>query len=139
MNQITRYIVAVSILCFGLLFGTYGFSADKNPCDEDVAKFCRDIKPGTAAVMECLEAHEDKLSAACKAYESQLGGVRGKYEMREQVRYERNIRHSCMEDIKKFCKDISAEQGGVAECLRKQEKNLSADCRESLKAADVEK
>lgn len=143
MNQITRFwlfLAVAGILCFGLMFGAYGFAMDKNPCDEDVAKFCKNIKPGAAAMLECLEVHEDKLSAACKEYEAKMGGERLKrIEMREQVRNEANIRHSCRDDVTKFCKDVNPEQDGVAKCLREHENRLSATCRESIKAADAEK
>ncbi len=59
--------------------------------------------------------------------------------MREEVRNEANIRKACREDAARFCKDVNPEQGGVVKCLKGNEESLSTPCRESLKAADMEK
>jgi len=140
MNQIARFqvsFVAAGFLCLSIMFGTYGFAAEDNPCTNEISKFCKNIKPGTSAMMDCLDAHENNLSAACKEYEATMGGKRS--EMKEEVRQEAKIRQACSGDVAKFCKDVNPKQGGVVKCLRDHKNSLSAACKESIKAADAEK
>jgi hypothetical protein len=135
MKQIKKFsvaAVATVILCFVLVFGTAASAADENPCSEDIARFCRDIKPGTPALMDCLEKNENQLSEACKAYEAKMGGPRT--ERREQAREIARFRQTCTNDIVKFCKDVKPEQGGIIKCLNEHEKELSPLCSESIKA-----
>lgn len=35
-------------------------------CKDDVANFCKDVKPGEGRVAKCLKEHEGALSAGCK-------------------------------------------------------------------------
>jgi hypothetical protein len=37
------------------------------PCKADKEKFCADVKKGKGRIKECLKAHENELSPACKA------------------------------------------------------------------------
>jgi hypothetical protein len=79
MKQINRFcpaILVAGLLCLGLMFGTNASAADKNPCSEDIAKFCKDVKPDIRSIMDCLEEHENKLSDACKDFEATMGGSR---------------------------------------------------------------
>jgi hypothetical protein len=137
MNRIYPAILITGFICLATMLVTDACAADKNPCTDDIAKFCRNIKPGTTAMMDCLESHENRLSAACKEYEAKMGGKR--VEMREEVRDEAKIRKACRDDAAKFCKDIDPKQGGVVKCLKEHANGLSAACRESIKVADVEK
>lgn len=38
----------------------------KEACQEDIQKFCSDVKPGKKAVIKCLKANEEKLSQECR-------------------------------------------------------------------------
>jgi len=38
----------------------------EKPCMADAARLCKGIEPGGGAQMECLKAHRDELSPACK-------------------------------------------------------------------------
>jgi peptide subunit release factor 1 (eRF1) len=35
-------------------------------CQDDVAKYCKDIKPGEGRIVACLRTHEKDVSSACK-------------------------------------------------------------------------
>jgi hypothetical protein len=140
MKQSKRFslaIMAACLLCFCLLFGTAASAADENPCSEDIARFCQNIKPGTPALMECLEKNEGELSTACKAYEANMGGPRA--ERREQARDIAKFRQACANDMVKFCKEASSGQGGILKCLNDHEKDLSSSCSESMKPLKEEK
>jgi len=132
IGKLSLATIAACLLCFGLMFGTAASVADENPCSEDIARFCENLKPGTPALINCLEKHENELSGACKDYETKMGG--GKTERREQVREAIRFRQTCTNDIAKFCGDANPEQGGVMKCLNEHENELSTSCSDSMKA-----
>jgi hypothetical protein len=132
MKPITLAIMAAGLLFAGLIFGTDASAADKSACSEDIAKFCQGIEPGMIALMDCLEKHENELTATCKEYEATMGG--GKTERRERVRESTKFRQACLNDMTKFCNDANPTQGGMLKCLKDHEKEISASCNESIKA-----
>ena len=127
-------IFAAGIFCLCLLCGTRASAADENPCAGDIAKFCKDVKPG--AVMDCLEENEKELSDACKTYETKMGGK--KVEMREEVRQMKILLDTCKEDMAKFCKDVQPGQGGIEKCLNEHLGELCEPCGEQVKARTEE-
>ena len=34
-------------------------------CEADADKFCLDVQPGNGAIINCIKAHEDKVTSAC--------------------------------------------------------------------------
>jgi hypothetical protein len=129
------YISVIAVFCLCFLYGTRVSAGGSDPCTEDIAKFCKDVKHG--GVMDCLEQHENELSDACRTFEQKIGGK--KIEMREEVSHMKLFRDACNEDMGKFCQDIKPEQGGIEKCLSEHGKELSTPCRERLKAAGEER
>lgn len=129
-------IVGGIIVGFGVLLGANAFAADTNPCSKDMARFCKNIQLGTSAMIDCLETHEDKISNACKDYETKMGGVR--VERKEEVRDIIEANKACRGDVAKFCKDVNPAQDGIAKCLKANEKKLSAACRKSIQERNKE-
>jgi hypothetical protein len=41
-------------------------NAQQHPCMADAARLCAGIEPGGGAQIECLKAHKDEVSPACK-------------------------------------------------------------------------
>jgi hypothetical protein len=121
------------LLLIALLFGFDASPAGKNPCSEDIAKFCGDTGPGRTALLECLEAHETHLSDACKSYEGELGEARE--ETREEIVQQIKILQTCRDDIAKLCKDVKPGVFGIATCLKEHTKELSPSCLEAVNAA----
>ncbi len=78
INRIYPAIVITGLICLAMMLGAYAYAADKNPCSDDIAKFCGNIKFGTPAMVDCLESHEGQLSAACREYEVNDGGEKGR-------------------------------------------------------------
>jgi hypothetical protein len=39
----------------------------REACQEDVVKFCSEVKPGKARIMNCMKEHKADLSDGCKA------------------------------------------------------------------------
>ena len=131
MNRVTLVIMIVGLYCAGVKSGTDASSADKNPCSEDIATFCPNIKPGTYSIMNCLEKNESKLTSACKDYEATLLG--GKVERMENRNKIRRFRLACRNDMAKFCNDATSMQGGMLKCLNDHENEISGSCSQGLK------
>ena len=118
MKQVDSFYFAaiiIGLLCLSLVFGMNASATVKNACSEDVAKFCKDIKPGNRAVLDCLEKHESELSDACKEFEATIREPRS--ETKEEIRERIKFRQACKADVIKFCKDVEPVPGGIEKCL----------------------
>jgi len=138
MKRIDRFYFPVfmaGIVFLCLICASSASAEGENPCSGDISKFCKDVKHG--AVMDCLEEHENELSAACKAHEAKMGGK--KAEMREEVRLMKIVREACKEDTAKFCKDVAPETGGIEKCLNEHKSELSGACRTGLNDLEAER
>jgi len=129
--------VAASLLCFDSMFETNVCAADQNPCSEDIANFCKDVKPDRRAIMNCLERHESQLSDVCRDYEAKM--ERTRVESREAGMHQMRFRQACKDDMAKFCKEAVSAQGEPLKCLKADENELSVPCNESIKAMQREK
>jgi hypothetical protein len=132
-GRLCRTILIGALFTVGLMFAAEASAADQNPCSEDIAKFCKDIKPGRPALMECLEKYESQLSDACKDYEAKMESPR--VESREAWWQQMRVRQACREDVSKFCNDVKLGTGGIATCLKEHAGELSIPCREAVEAA----
>jgi hypothetical protein len=112
---------AVALLCAGFWMNAY--AEEKRLCAEEIARFCKDVKPGEGRLVQCLKEHEKELSAECGEKFTELKKI---YEEAQQA---------CAEDVKKFCKDIQPGGGRIAQCLEGHAGELSPACREKLTAA----
>ena len=136
MSRLNLVALAVGAFCLGLMLHSDAFAQDRNPCSDDIAKFCKNVKNDMRSLLECLEEHESELTDACKAYEERMGGSR--VESREITRQRKAIILTCKDDVDKFCKDVDPKDGGILKCLNEHEKELSTPCNGSLKAAKSE-
>ena len=131
-HQMFRYFVGGALLISGLLASFGAAAADGNPCSEDIAKFCKDVKPGRQALMECLEEHEAQLSNACKDYEASM--ERPRMESREVAGQQMRVRQACKDDVTKFCNETKGGSAGMT-CLKEHASELSVQCRDAIKVA----
>jgi len=132
-----RLIVVAAALLFAHLISVPALSAaNQNPCSAEAEKFCRNIPPGAASLLDCLEKHEGELSRACKDYEERLYGP--KEERRERARQYAAIRRTCKDDMVKFCRNVDAIPGGLLTCLTDNQAKVSPACGQSLKALQEE-
>ncbi|MEI6079230.1 MAG: hypothetical protein WCQ53_01140 [bacterium] len=121
------------ILSFLLLVGicTGANAQEVNPCSKEMMKYCKKMVPGTVAMMDCLEQHEKRLSAACKKYEEKMGGPR--MENKETVKDTIAFGRACQVEIAQYCKNAGSTPAGVMDCLKSKKGKLSALCDKSLK------
>lgn len=89
-------------------------------CAADAQKFCPGVKPGGGAIESCLKKNEASLSAACNEY---------RQEMHSKAK---EFTQACTADAKKICADVKPGGGRVYACLKKNEANLSSDCKKKI-------
>jgi hypothetical protein len=112
--------IIVAALCFGLGTGKNVFAENKGPCADDVAKFCKDVKPGEGNIAKCLKEHAAELSPGCKD-----SIVEAKQKIQE-------FTEVCGNDLKKFCKDVKPGEGRGLKCLKEHEQELSPACKAKM-------
>jgi hypothetical protein len=112
-------VLAVAMLSIGVVSAADTPPA-KKPCADDVAKYCKDVKPGGGRIARCLKKNEQQVSPACKA------------RVEEFRKKAREARQACEADARKFCEDVKPGQGRIVKCLREHEKDLSPECRAKM-------
>ena len=124
MTKCAKWIApAIVILCMIMINGASANAQTKNPCADDVAKFCKDVKPGGGRLAKCLKQHESELSAGCQDSHEKL-------KARAKEAHE-----ACADDVQKLCKDVKPGGGRIVNCLKDNSARLSPECREKLVAA----
>jgi len=132
MNNIERSLFAVVFAFAGMVWCQTSSAAGTNPCAEDIAKFCPDVKPGGGAIIECLEKHENDLTEACRAHEIKMQGARS--ERKEMVAEQIRFRQACGSDITRLCADATPGAGNIMNCLNSRSQDLSPSCSEAMKS-----
>ncbi|CAI5467231.1 unnamed protein product [Closterium sp. Yama58-4] len=94
-------------------------------CKDDSAKLCKDVPPGHARVLLCLQEHRKGLTANCKEALFQE-----EVRFAEDIDFKFPLRQACTDEMKILCKD----QPDVIKCL--QDKVDDADmgvlCKEEV-------
>lgn len=132
IRGLSAAIAVISLAFLALTSSINASAADRSPCADDVARFCKDIKPGKGAVIDCLEQHENELTPACRTHETNMAGKR--VEMRELIRERVKFRKACRNDVNRLCSDAKPGKDSVMQCLTAHEKELSAPCAEMFKS-----
>jgi hypothetical protein len=111
------------LVLFGMIIGTAvsGYAAQGNPCEGDIAKFCKNIEPGDGRILRCLTLSEENLTPACG---KQLGQIQKAVD---------EVQKGCVDDYAIFCSSLLPGQGRIAACLEKNEKILTKKCKAVLK------
>ena len=92
-------------------------------CKDDVARFCKGVRPGKGRVVTCLWANRDRLSADCKA------------QTKRRFRKLLGVSVACHADYKRFCADVVPGGGRIAACLARH----SAQLQNPVCKAEVQK
>ncbi len=118
MNRMVMAL-AVAVLSAGLIAGNDALAA-QGPCADDIAKYCKDMKPGDGRIARCLKENEKQLSPACRS------------SIEESKKRVKEAHQACEGDAQKYCKDVKPGQGRIVKCLREHEKELSPECRAKM-------
>ncbi len=122
-KRIVWHVIGVQTfaLAFVVLCGSAGgriYAAEQElPCAEEIAKYCKEVKPGGGRILSCLNEHQTELSASCK----------GKIE--ESKKKLAEAQQACSGDMEKYCKDVKPGEGRIIRCLREHMQELSAACK----------
>ncbi len=119
--KIRWFFMIAAMFCLVSWGGPYVFGRDARPCDQDVAKFCKNIQPGGGGIIQCLKDHENDVSQACKEDLSR---------MKPPAFFE-----DCKDDVAKFCKDVKPGEGRIIQCLKSHENDISSQCKAGLPPA----
>lgn len=87
-------------------------------CNGDIQSFCAGVSQGGGKIVQCLRAHEQQLSPACKADMQRAAGL-----MKE-------VAQACEDDVHRYC--AGAAPGTTRECLRNNFRELSPGCKREL-------
>lgn len=122
MPRITVILTAlVAVLFLVSAWGTRPvFSEEARSCAEDIANFCKDVKPGGGRIISCLKSHENELSSVCR---DKLQELQKKID---------EAKRACTTDIEKFCRGVEPGEGRIAGCLEGRASELSPECAEKL-------
>lgn len=121
MNAFKIMLTALVFLCFALPFS---FAEDLNkdgPCQADIQKFCKSVRPGNGKVLLCMRQYSRHLSTACLEH---IGVVREKTAQ---------FAKACKKDAQQFCANEEKGKGAVYRCLKKNQDSLSAVCANQVK------
>ena len=134
MNNVKKSLV-LAIAGVGMALGaTAAFAVEdivesaRVGCQSEISSFCKDVKQGEGRVLQCLSAHEDKLSSRC-VYALADGSLQLD-RLALAVKY---VYVECKADAQKHCADIPAGDGRIAECLKKNHATLDAKCTQAMK------
>jgi hypothetical protein len=113
-----KRVVVVLLACFVMIVMASRVFAQ--PCEEEIAKFCSDVKRGEGRILNCLDQHKIELSDKCKTYFEDV-----QQEFKEAYK-------TCENDIMTFCQWIQSGEGRILDCMNKNKSQLSEDCKDSL-------
>ena len=134
MRRIVKCLLTVWVL--SLLSGTSSTSwaqqdliaSVKDGCKTELGSFCKEVTPGEGRVLACLFAFEDKLSPRCEyaLYDASA-------QLQHAVASLSYGANECKADLEKHCSKVEAGEGRLVDCLKKNEKDLTARCKTAMK------
>ena len=115
------HVLILMLLSLSIMVAADAY-AKGNPCEKDIAKFCKEIEPGEGRILKCLELSEKDLTPLCK---KQLAQIEKAVE---------EVQNACADDYAIFCSSLLPGQGRIAACLEKNQEILTPNCKKNLGA-----
>jgi hypothetical protein len=121
-GEAMKRVIVLILILFGMgIMAVAVANAEDYPCKKDVAKFCKDIKPGDGQILRCLTLYENELTPPCKKNLAQINKAL------------EEVQKACADDYAIFCSSVLPGQGRIAACLEKNKKVLTTKCNSNLK------
>jgi hypothetical protein len=102
-------------------------------CQKDIDTYCKDVTRGEGRILQCLAAHQDKISGRC-GYALDDASL----QMQRVLLAIKHVATECKAELEKHCADIPVGDGRIAQCLKKNNATLAANCKQSLKDTQME-
>lgn len=134
----------------------------KNPldgCQEDVRKFCADVRPGGGRIIQCLQGHISEVAKECasslatvkdnfgkpqETFRNDIPGASNGFpdsssgqgavmpDLQRQMQRREQLRESCSQDIQNYCSNVQRGGGRIVKCLKEHSQEVSASCSQTL-------
>ena len=96
-------------------------------CQSDIEQYCSQVTPGEGRILQCMAAHEDKISGQCEYAFYQAASLL------EQISVAINyLAQECKTEIQTLCSDVEPGEGRILECLDKQPEKVGAACKQAI-------
>lgn len=102
-------------------------------CQKEIETFCKDVTIGEGRVLQCLSAHEDKLSNRCV-----YALADGSLQLQRLALALKYVVVECKADAEKHCADVTLGDGRVADCLKKNQATLDPKCTQAMKDSQMQ-
>ena len=137
MNKKVQFVLVLGLV---LLFGTQVFAAETlvdtvtKGCKKELDTYCKEVTPGEGRLLACLYAYEDKLSGKCEyaLYDAAV-------QLERALTALSYVANECRDDLQKFCANIMPGEGRLMACMDKNEKQISARCKQAMKDVGLKK
>ena len=99
-------------------------------CKEDKEQHCKDVDPGSARVIRCLQDSRTALSDSCRPvlfdYERTIA---------EDIDFQYPMQQACAQEIKAMCGNVKSGYARVIRCLHKQVDgdDMGSECRKEVR------
>jgi hypothetical protein len=113
-------LVALSTTASGGPNKPIGGTAGQGACNDDIERLCKGVEPGKGLLWQCLKSHQADVSKPC---------AKSIQQMQAQLK---KVSTACEPDVEKFCWSVPAGRGAIAQCLKKHQADLSADCKTAV-------
>jgi hypothetical protein len=121
-NWIRVQIVTLGLVLLCLTAGDRTYAAEEElPCAEEIAQYCKEVKPGGGRILACLNEHQKELSDSCRD------------KVEEAKKRLMKAQQACTGDMEKFCKGVQPGGGRILKCLREHPEELSSACSQEIK------
>lgn len=139
LNHITKSI-ALAFAGGALMLGAAAaFAAEdivesaRAGCQKELDTFCKAVTPGEGRVLQCLSSHNDKLSERCNYALADAA-----MQVQRVTLAIKHVAIECKGDLEKHCSDVPLGDGRIAECLKKNQATLVADCSQAMKDTQMQ-
>jgi len=113
------FVFTFFLLCAGAVDKVYS-ATEELPCAEEIAKHCKEVKPGGGRILGCLDEHQKELSDSCRK------------KLAESKKKLMEAQQACTGDMEKYCKDVQPGEGRILKCLREHTQELSIACSQEI-------
>ena len=96
-------------------------------CKAELESYCKDVMPGDGRILACLYSHQDKLSGRCD-YALFDAAV----QLERAVAALAYVVNECGDDLDEHCSSVAVGEGRLLKCLEKNEKKVTARCKDAL-------